>query len=129
MISRRSLVAGLGIAAFAIPGRSLAEPASYSVAALAEGQKLGRPVLVEIFAPWCSTCRAQREVLDDLELEQRFWQVIRLVVDFDSQTAEVRSLRATRQGTLIVFKGATEVGRLVGETRRDAIEALLTTAL
>lgn len=68
-------------------------------------------------------------MLDELEQEQRYWQVIRLVVDFDSQTADVRALKATRQGTLIMFKGAIEVGRLVGQTRRDPIEALLNQAL
>jgi thioredoxin 1 len=128
MISRRSLVLSAATIAL-VPTSCSARAAPYTAAALAEAQWLGRPVLVEIFAPWCSTCRAQKEVLDVIELEQRYWQVIRLVVDFDDAAADVRQLKATRQGTLIMFKGAVETGRIVGVSRRDAIEALLTAGL
>jgi hypothetical protein len=50
-------------------------------------------------------------------------------VDFDSQKDVVRSLRARMQSTLITFRGAQEVGRSVGDTKRESIEALLAKAL
>ena len=50
-------------------------------------------------------------------------------VDFDGQKDLVRSFRAQMQSTLITFKGEQEVGRSVGDTRRDSIEALLDKAL
>ena len=37
----------------------------------------------------------------------------------------MKSFKATSQSTLIAFNGATETGRLAGETKADAIEALL----
>jgi thioredoxin 1 len=124
MISRRRLMT-IGVCAALVPGPARAEPHAYSAAALADAQKLGRPVIVEIFAYWCNTCRAQKQVLDELELEQRYWQVIRLLIDFDEAPADVRALGATRQGTLIMFKGAQEVGRVVGQSRREDVVALL----
>lgn len=46
-------------------------------------------------------------------------------VDFDSQKDIVRAFDARMQSTLITVKGATEVGRLVGVTKADAIKQLL----
>ena len=37
----------------------------------------------------------------------------------------MRGLKAQMQSTLITFKGEKEVGRSVGDTRRQSIEALL----
>lgn len=102
---------------------------AFSAAALADAQKTGKPVLVEIFAPWCPTCKAQNEVLNTLLPDARFKDLVRLRVDFDNQKSEVRALNATMQSTLIVYKGESEVGRLVGETDPGAIEALLAKAL
>jgi thioredoxin 1 len=41
----------------------------------------------------------------------------------------VRALKATTQSTIIVFKGAKEVGRSAGETNAKAIADLLDKAL
>ena len=50
-------------------------------------------------------------------------------MDFDSQKDVVRQFKATTQSTLIVFKGATETGRSVGDTDAKSIAALLDKAL
>lgn len=101
----------------------------FTPAALAEAQKSGAAVLVDIFAPWCPTCAAQNVVLDQLRSDDRFKNFVRLRVDFDNQKDAVRALGANSQSTLIVYKGEREVGRLVGETSPEAIEALLAKGL
>jgi thioredoxin 1 len=50
-------------------------------------------------------------------------------VDFDSQKQEVRDFGARWQSTRIVFKGAKEVGRSVGDTDPSTIAALLAKAM
>ena len=50
-------------------------------------------------------------------------------VDFDSQKDVLRRFGVQRQSTLIVFKGATEMGRSVGDTGKTSIEALLAKGL
>ena len=50
-------------------------------------------------------------------------------IDFDSQKGAVRSLKATMQSTLIVFKGSEETGRSVGDADPESIAALLEKAL
>lgn len=85
----------------------------------------GQPILVWIHADWCPTCKAQGKVLDELlpRPELRGLNVLR--VDFDSQKPVVRAFRAIMQSTFILFKGGREVGRSLGDTRRDSILAFL----
>lgn len=120
-----ALILSLGLATV-LPS---AAETPYSPAALAEAQSSGKPILVEVFAPWCPTCKAQNAVLETLRSDARFKDLIRLRVDFDNQKDDVRALGANMQSTLIVYKGESEVGRLVGETDPAAIEALLAKAL
>ncbi|MBV1694877.1 MAG: thioredoxin family protein [Hyphomicrobiales bacterium] len=130
MLSRRSLnatlIAGLvGLAA--LP--AIASSAKFSADALKAAQATGKPVLVDVTAPWCPTCKAQAAVLSELDKQERFKGFIKLAVDFDMQKDALKTLNARMQSTLIVFKGDKEVGRLVGDARKDAIEALLAKAL
>ena len=50
-------------------------------------------------------------------------------VDFDTQKDVLQEFGVQRQSTMIVFKGKTEIERTLGETRPDAIEAMLRKAL
>ena len=65
----------------------------------------------------------------ELEEQPKFKGLVKLEVDFGSQTADVKALNASMQSTLIVYKGGKDTGRLAGETKREAIEALLSKAL
>ena len=106
-----------------------AEWKPFSQEALAEAQKEGKPILVDIFAAWCPTCRAQKPILEKITAEPQFKDLVVLVVDFDSQKADVRALKAQSQSTLIVYKGPTELGRSAGDTNPNTIAALLSIAL
>lgn len=138
MLSRRRFVAiaaagaPLLAAGAALDGSALAQALAttkFTPEALAAAQKAGKPILVEISAPWCPVCKAQKVVLGHLANDGRFKDFVKLEIDFDSQKPDVRALKGTRQSTLIVFKGENEVARGVGDTSREAIEALLVKAL
>ena len=88
----------------------------------------GRPMLVEITADWCPTCRKQKAVFADLLQEPQYADLLILNVDFDTQKDVVRSLGAQKQATLIVYGGGKETGRAVGTARARKIQALLDTA-
>lgn len=141
MIVRRTLL-GIFAAAFAVIALAgtqfvggsatpalAAERAEYTDAAFAEAQAAGRPILVEVWASWCPTCKAQSAVLDPLTEEPRFADLVVLRVNYDTQKDVVRAFGAFRQSTLISFKGTEEVGRLIADTRSSAIEALLEAAI
>lgn len=106
-----------------------AEKAAFTPAAFDAAEKAGKLILVDISAPWCPTCREQAVVLDELVSEPRFDKLQVFSVDFDSQKELLHKLGVQKQSTLIVFKGASEVGRSVGDTSKPSIEALLTKGL
>jgi len=131
MFARRTLLlAGLVIAALlgALPA-SAAEWKPFTQAEFAAAQKDGKPVLVDIFAAWCPICRAQNPILTQLTREPEFKDLVVFKIDFDTQKADVRALKAIQQSTLIAFKGDKETGRSVGETNPDKIAALVKSAL
>lgn len=92
-------------------------------------QASGSPILIEIHADWCPTCKAQQPILDKLTSEPKFKDLKIFRVDFDSMKPQVKAFGAQMQSTLIVFKGTTERGRSVGDTREDSIAALLDKSL
>ena len=106
-----------------------AEWKPFDAAAFAAAQKEGKSILVDIFAVWCPVCRAQNPTLTQLTREPKFNDLVVFKVDFDTQKADVRALKASSQSTLIAYKGETEKGRTVGDTNPASIEALLKSAL
>lgn len=128
--SRRSALIALAGAGFAVSVPAFALQAKkFTPTALAEAQKAGRPILVEISAPWCPTCKAQKPILDKLFSSDKFKSFVALEMDFDTQKDDLKAMKAQMQSTLIVFKGGTEVGRSAGDTNAASIEALLAKAL
>lgn len=105
-----------------------AGPVPFDAQAFAAAQAAGKPILVQIHADWCPTCAAQKPILAALEHKPEFANLVVFNVDFDSQKDLVRKFGARMQSTLIVFHGATETGRSVGETDPGKIKALLETA-
>lgn len=127
---RSTLLALLAcFALFASLPASAAEWKDFDAAAFAAAQKEGKPILIDVFAAWCPTCRAQNPILVQLTREPKFKDMVVFKVDFDDQKDALRAFNAQRQSTLIVFKGEQETGRSVGDTNPGSIEALLDSAL
>jgi thiol-disulfide isomerase/thioredoxin len=130
MLTRRSLlaVAAAGSALFAAPAFA-AEKINYTPAAFDTALKDGKSILVEIHAPWCPTCKAQKPILADIEAKPEYKDLVVVHVDFDSQKDAVKRFGARVQSTLITFKDGKETGRSVGETDPAAIAALVAKAI
>jgi thioredoxin-like negative regulator of GroEL len=124
-----ALIAGaLAVAAPLAPSwASSAIP--FSAEAFKAAQASGSPILVEIHADWCPTCKAQNPILDRLTSASKFKDLKIFRVDFDAQKAVVKEFGAQMQSTLIVFKGAAEQGRSVGDTKEASIGTLLDKSL
>lgn len=101
----------------------------YTDRAFKAAQDAGKPILVEIHADWCPTCKAQRPILDKLSARPAYAAIERFRVDFDSQKNLVKRFKARMQSTLVLYKGKTEVARSVGETDEGRIRAMLDKAL
>ncbi len=92
-------------------------------------QKEGRSILVDITAPWCPTCKAQKPVLENLAARPDFKDLTIFTVDFDTQKQTIAALKASSQSTLIAFKGSRETARSVGDTQAASIKALRRSAI
>lgn len=136
LVARRALM--VGAAAFAglmfvqaLPSSAqvTVRKSAFTQAEFDAAQKAGQSVIVEVAADWCPTCKVQAPIIQSLTSAAPMDKVRVFTVNFDTQKDAVRALRATSQSTLIAFKGTKETGRTVGETKADAIKALITTAL
>ena len=128
----RTLLALAAIAFAPLP--SWAEERTYYEPGLAEAAMAeGDIILLDFFAPWCSTCRAQERVLTELrEVEPAYDEAITFItVDWDTHgEGELsRLLEVPRRSTLIALDGETELGRVVAGTSQEEIKALLDAAL
>ena len=126
MLTRRIvLAAAFAATALCASIARAGEPAAFDTAAFEAAKKAGKPILIEISAPWCPVCKAQAPILSQLRSEPRFKDLAVFTVDFDSKKDILRTFNVQKQSTLIVFKGATEVGRSTGDTKAETITTLL----
>ncbi len=119
----RALVPSIALAMIAAP--AVAQPVRpFSLGALKAAQAKGEPILVDAFAPWCPTCRAQGPTIDALTTDPAYAKLVVLRLDYDHQDAEKRLLGITHQSTLIAYKGGKETGRSIGITDPAQIRRL-----
>jgi thiol-disulfide isomerase/thioredoxin len=101
------------------------EPVTWDEAAFEAAKAAGKPILLEIHAVWCPTCKAQAPILGELTSESKYADLKVFKIDFDTQKDLLKKLNVRTQSTLIVYKTGAEVGRSVGDTNRDSIAELL----
>lgn len=123
--SRRTLAGALALAPTVAATAHAAERARFTPEAFAAAQAAGKPILIEVTAPWCPTCRAQKPHVDAVAADPRMRDAVLFTIDFDSQKDALRQLNVRTQSTLLAFKGAEERGRSTGVTDGAAIRELL----
>jgi thioredoxin 1 len=85
----------------------------------------GKPVVLDISATWCPTCKAQKPIIDGLMKQPAYKDVTLMTIDFDANKSLLKNFKVSMQSTLVAFKGSREVGRSVGDTTPDGIEGLI----
>lgn len=100
-----------------------ANAAPFEAKSFQQAQAAGKSILIDVFAPWCPTCKRQQPTLESIQKERPNLVVYR--VDFDSAKDVLKRFQVQKQGTLIMFKGTNEVGRLVYDADPGNIRALV----
>jgi len=129
MLTRRKLAIFAALPAMIALPAAAAERQPFTDAAFEAAQAAGRPILIEVTAPWCPTCRAQKPHVDAVAADPRMREAVLLSIDFDSQKDALRRLNVRSQSTLIALRGREERGRATGVTDGAAIRDLLLRAL
>ena len=106
-----------------------AETKPFDAATFAALQAANKPVLIDVYADWCPTCKQQAPIVDALLASPEFKDYTVLKVNFDTQKDVRQTLRVVQQSTFIVFRGKREVARSIGDTSKDSIAATLRKAL
>jgi thiol-disulfide isomerase/thioredoxin len=127
MLNRRNVIAALALSATLSLGSvaSAMDKKPFDQKAFDAAQAAGKPILVEVSAPWCPVCKAQAPILSKLRGDSKFKELVSFEIDFDSQKDLLRKLGVQKQSTLIVFKGKREVGRSTGDTNPGSIATLV----
>ncbi len=119
-----TLVLPLGARAAALP---------YTPDLLSQRLAAGETVFLDFKASWCSTCAAQGRVIAALKEENPAYveRITFIDVDWDEygRSAIVQEMKIPRRSTLVVLRGDQELGRIVAQTGRAEIKALMDTAL
>ena len=84
----------------------------------------GKPVVLDISATWCPTCKAQKPIIDSLMKQPGYKDVTLMTIDFDTDKATLKKFKVGTQSTLVAFKAAQEVGRSIGDTSQEGLEGL-----
>jgi thioredoxin 1 len=92
-------------------------------------QAEGRTVVIDVWAPWCPTCRNQAPKLDALLAEDSFAGFVGLKLHWDDQRDLAKQLGAPRQSTVFVFKGSEQRAMSVAETDLDRLREVYRTGL
>ena len=106
-----------------------ADQKPFEQAAFEALQAANRPILIDVRADWCPTCKRQAPIITSLLMSPEFAGYTVLDVNFDTQPAVLRQFKVTQQSTLIAFKGSAEVGRSTGQTDKAELAALFDKAL
>ena len=131
MKRREFLVAGAALAL--MPMAAKAKPLDYSKGLVKKHLAKGETVFLDFKASWCGTCKAQERVINALKAENPDYEknITFINVDWDEygRSEPAFDLEIPRRSTLVVLKGEDEVGRIVAETSRKSIKALMDAAL
>lgn len=94
----------------------------------AEVVKNDRPVLVDMWAPWCGPCRAMEPAID--ELSKEFDGKVDIAkLNVDDNPAVAQSFDVMSIPTLLLFKGGKPVERIVGLTAKDKLASVMSQAI
>lgn len=102
---------------------SAAEKQPFDQTVFEQLQNDGKVVLVDVYAGWCPTCLKQQKILSNYLESHPSRELHILEVNFDDQKEALKSLKARRQSTLILYKGTERLWFSVAETSQDLITA------
>ena len=120
-----SFIAGLAL----VPSLATAASVDYEPGLIKKALAEGKTVFVDYAADWCSTCKRQERLVQQLRdrnpIYDKHLTFVRVDWDIYGGHEVTESRNIPRRSTLIVLNGEKELGRIVAGTNIKKIQALL----
>jgi thiol-disulfide isomerase/thioredoxin len=124
-LNLKTLVASAILAALVSPAAQSAGFLPFDAVRFEEARQSGKPVVLQVTATWCGPCQRLRKVVGGLLENPEFKDL----VVFDANKDALVKIKAHTVTTLVIYQDNSEILRSSGETRPDAVEALLKKAM
>ncbi len=118
----------------ALTGRAFAGDRTFYTPGNAEADMdAGKIVLLDFWTNWCPTCAAQGRVIDGLRASNPAYDkgIAFYRVDWDlyADSKLSKDLKVPRRSVLVALNGRKDIGRVVVDTSKASIKALMDAAL
>lgn len=122
---RRILTAFFALAAISYSTFAAAEFVTFEKSKFEMLAQANAPVVVHTHEWWCSTCRAQAKVLEELQKDPKFVKVTMLRASVGSDRETLAPMKVSSRSIILVFASGKEIGRLDWVTDAAQIRALI----
>jgi thioredoxin 1 len=125
LLNLKTLVVSAILVALISPAAQAAGFLPFDAVRFEEARQSGKPVVLQVTATWCGPCQRLRKVVGGLLENPEFKNLVIFDADFDANKDALVKFNAHTVTTLVIYLGHSEILRSSGETRPDAVEALL----
>ena len=104
---------------FCLSANAVEKKTNFSNKVFENAKASGKTVVVNSYEIWCGTCNKQTKILNQAEKE--FQDIIFLSYEQSKNKDIAQKLDIEFWTTIVVYKGDTEVARIIGQTDKKTI--------
>lgn len=102
-----------------LPANAVEKKTNFSIDTFEEAKASGKTIVINSYEVWCGTCGKQTKILDQAEKE--FKDIVFLSYEQSKNKKVAKVLGIKFWTTIVVYKGDSEVARIVGQTNKKII--------
>jgi len=76
--------------------------------------------VIKFSAPWCSHCKPLKKIFEDIQEQNKSFELVLVDIDQDEETTSKYSIRSLP--TIVFLKNDVEIHRMAGSQTKSVIE-------